>query len=126
MKKILSYLAAGSLFFGACSDQDLIEKEEVVPTSPSAEVYSRMCATMEVLEAQLAANPGLQDRMMAIENHTSRAIASGRLNAQGKIEIPVVVNVIYRTTAENISDAQIQSQIDVLNEDFNATNADVT
>jgi hypothetical protein len=29
-----------------------------------------------------------------------------------------------RTAAENISDAQIQSQIDVLNEDFNATNSD--
>jgi tRNA1(Val) A37 N6-methylase TrmN6 len=41
----------------------------------------------------------------------------------GKIEIPVV-NVLYRTAAENISDAQIQSQIDVLNDDFNATNSD--
>jgi hypothetical protein len=39
-----------------------------------------------------------------------------------KIEIPV--NVLYRTAAENISDAQIQSQIDVLNDDFNATNSD--
>jgi hypothetical protein len=36
---------------------------------------------------------------------------------------PVIVNVLYRTAAENISDAQIQSQIDVLN-DFNATNSD--
>lgn len=34
-------------------------------------------------------------------------------------EIPVVVHVLYRTSAENISDAQIQSQIDVLNEDYN-------
>ncbi|MFZ9982593.1 MAG: zinc metalloprotease, partial [Cyclobacteriaceae bacterium] len=44
----------------------------------------------------------------------------------GKIEIPVWVNVIYnqKKQAENISDAQIQSQIDVLNEDFNATNSD--
>jgi tRNA1(Val) A37 N6-methylase TrmN6 len=41
-----------------------------------------------------------------------------------KIEIPVIVNVLYRTAAENISDAQIQSQIDVLNDDFNATNSD--
>jgi hypothetical protein len=31
---------------------------------------------------------------------------------------------LYRTAAENISDAQIQSQIDVLNEDFNAANSD--
>lgn len=40
------------------------------------------------------------------------------------MQIPVVVNVLYRTAAQNISAAQIQSQIDVLNEDFGATNAD--
>jgi hypothetical protein len=49
----------------------------------------------------------------------------GRL-VNGVYEIPVVVNVLYRTAAENISQTQIQSQIDVLNEDFAATNADVT
>jgi hypothetical protein len=38
--------------------------------------------------------------------------------------IPVVVNVLYRTAAENISDSQIQSQINVLNQDFTATNSD--
>jgi hypothetical protein len=42
----------------------------------------------------------------------------------GIIEIPVVVNVLYRTAAENISLAQIQSQIDILNQDFNAENTD--
>jgi hypothetical protein len=47
----------------------------------------------------------------------------GRL-VNGHIEIPVVVNVLYRTAAENISLAQIQSQINVLNADFNAANTD--
>jgi tRNA A58 N-methylase Trm61 len=42
----------------------------------------------------------------------------------GKIEIPVVVNVLYKTAAQNISNAQIQTQIDVLNKDFNAQNSD--
>jgi hypothetical protein len=32
--------------------------------------------------------------------------------------------LLYRTAAENISLAQIQSQIDVLNADFNALNSD--
>lgn len=122
MKKLLSYLAAGTMFIGACTDKDLTENNDLALQTPQG----RMCASMEVLEAQLAADPSLRERMISIENHTARAIASGRLNAQGKIEIPVVVNVLYRTTTENISDAQIQSQIDVLNEDFNATNADVT
>jgi hypothetical protein len=121
MKKFLSYLAAGSMFIGACTENELADNNDLTLQTPN----SRMCASMEVLETQLAADPTLRARMESIESHTARAIASGRLNAQGKIEIPVVVNVIYKTSAENISDAQIQSQIDVLNEDFNATNADV-
>ncbi len=40
------------------------------------------------------------------------------------ITIPVVVHVLWKTSAENISDAQVQSQIDVLNEDFGRINAD--
>ncbi len=42
------------------------------------------------------------------------------------ITIPVVVNVVYHTPEENISDAQIQSQIDVLNEDFRLLNSDAS
>jgi hypothetical protein len=42
----------------------------------------------------------------------------------GLIRIPVVVHVLWHTAAENISNAQIQSQIDVLNEDFRRLNAD--
>ncbi len=40
--------------------------------------------------------------------------------------IPVVVHVIHFNGSENISKAQIQNQIDILNEDFNALNADTT
>lgn len=42
----------------------------------------------------------------------------------GVVRIPVVVHVVWNTAAQNVSDAQIQSQIDVLNADFRATNAD--
>ena len=34
----------------------------------------------------------------------------------GVARIPVVVHVVFNTTAQNISDGQITSQIDVLNE----------
>ena len=40
------------------------------------------------------------------------------------ITIPVVVHVVWKINAHNISDAQIQSQIDVLNEDYRRTNID--
>ncbi len=42
----------------------------------------------------------------------------------GLIRIPVVVHVIYNTLEQNISDTQIQSQINVLNADFRRFNAD--
>jgi hypothetical protein len=40
--------------------------------------------------------------------------------------IQVVVQVVYRTPEENISDEQIKSQIVVLNEDYRAKNADIS
>ena len=44
----------------------------------------------------------------------------------GVVTIPVVVHVVHNpaSPAENISKAQIDSQIDVLNQDFRATNPD--
>ncbi|AZQ43457.1 zinc metalloprotease [Nonlabens ponticola] len=42
----------------------------------------------------------------------------------GVVNIPVYVHVIYSNNQENISDAQVNSQIQVLNEDFRKTNSD--
>jgi hypothetical protein len=61
--------------------------------------------------------------MNQIGAFTQNSMTNGRL-VNGKVEIPVIVNVLYKTAAENISDAQIQTQINVLNQDFNATNPD--
>ena len=41
----------------------------------------------------------------------------------GVTVIPTVVHVVWNTTPQNITDAQIHSQIDVLNRDFRKTNA---
>jgi hypothetical protein len=43
----------------------------------------------------------------------------------GVTRIPVVVHVVWNTAAQNISDAQIQTQIDVLNRDYRRLNPDV-
>lgn len=47
-------------------------------------------------------------------------------NEKAVITIPVVVHVIYKIAAQNISDAQIQSQIDALNKDYRRLNTDVS
>lgn len=41
-----------------------------------------------------------------------------------QIVIPVVVHIVWNTGEQNISDARVLSQLDVLNKDFNALNTD--
>jgi hypothetical protein len=125
MRKILSYGVAGILLFAAACTDNTLNKEDQPQISSLA---FRACASMEVLDAHLSADPGLRTKMEEIENFTRQVRASGEMArlVNGTIEIPVVVNVIYNTPEENISEAQIQSQIDVLNEDFNKQNADAS
>ena len=86
----------------------------------------RNCSTMENLEYRMQQDPGLEQRMQQIELHTQNVIQQMQSNRiDGNIiTIPVVVHVLYRNSTENISEAQIQSQLDVLNEDFRRTNPD--
>jgi hypothetical protein len=127
MRKIICAFALGALLFTACkkSNNDVVENDP--DQLPEVAVTSRHCAAYEVLQQQLTDDPSLQQRMNEIEAFTNRFIENPQTNTlqtDGSMLIPVVVNVLYRTAAENISAAQIQSQIDVLNEDFAATNAD--
>jgi hypothetical protein len=83
---------------------------------------------MERLQYLSQQDPTILDRMAQVEAQTQAYMASERQQPHGRpnnvITIPVVVHIVYRTAAENISDAQVQSQIDVLNEDFRRLNAD--
>ena len=117
MRKLLLSASALLVLF-ACQNDD-----GAASNADDKTTLKRGCAAHEVLERQLAEDPTMALRMNEIEDFTQRAIAEGRL-VNGKIVIPVVVNVLYKTAAENISLAQIQSQIDVLNQDFTATNSD--
>ncbi|MCA0131167.1 zinc metalloprotease [Winogradskyella alexanderae] len=104
------------------------------------------CTTMEVLNRQLNENPGLYQAMYNIEERSRRFtnnLRPGNGNGNGggnnggggdgggeppvddglgSINIPVYVYVIYANSVQNISDSQVNSQIAVLNADFNDTN----
>jgi len=124
MKKQLALVTISVLIFAAC--QKSASHDEQVSDEPTEVPAGSRCASYEVLEAQLAADPGLRQRMDRIEEfilqYTNNPAA--RLLADSVIEIPVVFNVLYKTNAQNLSEAQLNSQIDVLNEDFGATNTD--
>jgi hypothetical protein len=80
-----------------------------------------MAAHMGLLERF----PGLHARLYRLEQETARrqrvAVDFRRVRLA---TIKVVVNVVHRTAAENVSQAQIASQIAALNRDYAATNPD--
>ncbi len=86
----------------------------------------RTCGTMQVHERLLRTDPAYEAARNQSETqawrYANRMLAGART---GVTVIPVVVHVVYKTATQNISDAQIQSQIDVLNRDFRKTNPDV-
>jgi hypothetical protein len=86
----------------------------------------RSCGSMDHLHQQIAEDPTVETRRQQIEHATSQWLADPSHRTGAIITIPVVVHVVYNTAAQNISNAQVQSQIDVLNEDFRKLNADVS
>ena len=73
------------------------------------------------METFLSENPSLKNKRNHIEN---KILSTNNSYNKQSITIPVVFHVLYNTNSQNISDAQIISQLDVLNEDFNRTNSD--
>jgi hypothetical protein len=80
----------------------------------------RQCGTQQVHERLLEAYPALRARQNSIEQGIRRSIERGEAQRMMRrlITIPVVVHVVYKTQSENISDAQVKSQIAALNKDY--------
>lgn len=74
----------------------------------------RTCATADYVQRQPAIVPA---------TNTPAGIARDTL-ANEIITIPVVVHLLYKTAEQNITDAQIKSQIAALNKDYRLLNTD--
>jgi hypothetical protein len=95
-------------------------------TSSFSQPIRRTCGAPEVHQRMLQ-DPEYQRRRIEIERHLARFLLFSLQNARtGVTEIPVAAHVVNSNAAGNISDAQIQSQIDVLNRDYRGKNADVS
>jgi ABC-type taurine transport system substrate-binding protein len=87
---------------------------------------SRTCATMDVHRRLLSQFPSYARARDEIENLALYySLSPKTVQRPGITRIPVVVHVVWNTSQQNISDAQINSQIDVLNRDFRRVNPDV-
>ena len=86
----------------------------------------RTCGTMPVHERLLRTSPEYARARAASETAAWDAARTARASARvGVTVIPVVVHVVWNASVQNLSAAQIASQITTLNQDYRKTNADV-
>ncbi|MFM2206376.1 MAG: hypothetical protein RL213_351 [Bacteroidota bacterium] len=86
----------------------------------------RTCATHDLFLQAVAEDPSLLQKRSGMEQQLQQWIASSgvRRGSSLIVTIPVVVHVLYYNANQSISDAQILSQIDVLNQDYGLLNPD--
>jgi hypothetical protein len=85
----------------------------------------RSCGAMAAHMMLLERYPSFRANQMRLEGATARR-REMRYDAKTAklITIKTVVHVLYKTADQNVSDAQVKSQIAILNRDFRAKNPD--
>ena len=86
----------------------------------------RNCGTTAYMDKLAKTHPEVRKAMMVPESVVKDWVKNNPQKGGNIIRIPVIVHVLYNSNYQNISDAQIQSQIDVLNEDYRKLNADTS
>lgn len=90
----------------------------------------RSCGQQELHQYYLLADPAYPARLKQVEVQAQQYFAQGAPRQRVVVTIPVVVHVVHNGEAvgvgRNISDAQVLSQIEVLNEDYRFRNADAS
>jgi Pregnancy-associated plasma protein-A len=92
--------------------------------APSPPPARRRCGTMQIHHSLLELYPAYRKCLTTLEHQCVERRRSAARERAKPYRINVVVHVLYNSAKENIGDAQIKSQISVLNRDFRATNSD--
>ncbi len=95
----------------------------------ASQLTAQRCTTFAYQQVLIKNDASLAERMNAIETFTRQHAVAAENNIAGRVEgnvivIPVVVHVLYHDPSEKITDAQVQSQVEVLNRCFRHRNAD--
>ena len=105
----------------------MAQSSSLTGTESANSLPQRTCASHEK-HVQLMGLPKYADAHQQIEDHTAQwapIVEEQRAAGQSVVvTIPVVFHVLYANSTQNISDAQIQSQLDILNADFRRQNTD--
>jgi hypothetical protein len=84
------------------------------------------CHSHEYYQELLAQHPELAQKEAEINREAERFANAHPNGIQSRtvVTIPVVFHIVYENATENVSDARILEQLQVLNEDFRKLNAD--
>jgi hypothetical protein len=88
---------------------------------------AQKCKAQDRMAQRILENPRLGRKIEETDKRIEQWISQKQSSPDKKreiITIPVVVHVLWNESDQNISDEQIQSQIEVLNEDFRRQNED--
>lgn len=88
-------------------------------------IFGQKCKTNYIRQQNIEKNPEILNEINRINQFTKEWITNYSRVAKPKtvVTVPIVIHVLWRVSEENISDAQIRSQIDVLNKDFRKLNS---
>ncbi len=154
MKKVILGMAVLAMVFTSCNKDEQVPNLEQTKVDMSdfyvytdadqdeaarmaSNTESKSCYSMVNLNRLLNENPGLYKKMYDIEFKTrTQTNGKGKPPSDGgggtdpaplytsAVSIPVIVNII-ETSAGRVTQQQIDSQISVLNQDFNNNNSNV-
>lgn len=117
-KKSYKYILLGTFAFLLQSEITFAQSE-------------KHCGSTKVEQVLKATNPELiekeanYNKLLAQEIENKKQQKSSQ-SSETVYRIPIVFHIIHQNGSENISDAQILDQVDILNEDFAKLNADTS
>ncbi len=86
----------------------------------------RFCGTDEMVKKSLEENPQLRIKREQLEQFTQEFLSTRQEGESTTFVIPIVFHVIHNYGNENISDAQIRSVLNIINQDFQKLNSDTS
>ena len=100
----------------------------IAALSLSAVAQHKICFSTEAVNNKRATDPNYNQQMQQQEQVLRKWVNTGTqdpyYSARVVRTIPVAVHILYNTTAQNVSDAAVQTMINQLNADYRKLNSD--
>src|SRR5438552_16307317 len=91
-----------------------------------APVMRRTCGAMQIYHQMLEGEPIFREAQVALEHAAQNRLRAAPAARVGPYKVTVVVHLVQSPGARKVTDAQVASQIAVLNKDYRAKNTDRT